>query len=82
MIGERGANTLSNNTLVRSSSAIPHFFYVNTPEGQLELQNNTLLTQGGLIECEHLVYDVTPTAGLESPYLENLLGAPTFDGCA
>ncbi len=77
-----GANTLSNSMFIRSSTSIPHIFYLNTPTGNITLQNNTLLTLGGLIACDHSVYDVTPAAGLQSPYFESLLGAPTFDGCA
>lgn len=77
-----GVNTLSNNTFVRSSAAIPHILYINTAPGQLILQSNTTTTQNGPIGCGHPVYAVTPTAGLETPYLENLLGQPTSDGCA
>jgi hypothetical protein len=77
-----GLNTVTGNRLLLPNGGVIPFLYVNMDPANIILSMNNVSVVSSPVTCDHSVYNTYFSAGLESPYLENLIDPPLADGCA
>ncbi|MEQ9616771.1 MAG: right-handed parallel beta-helix repeat-containing protein [Phycisphaerales bacterium] len=77
-----GLITVSDNVVVLPDENVAEYQFLSTNPANVTRTGNVFEVADSPVTCDHEIYLVNPSAGLEEPHASRLLGVIVNDGCA